>query len=72
MFWMWCFRAELYALFRIEPSHGLQVLIDPAHPIRDVKLLTTLPDQGNAAAAGFSLPGFLLPEWLPCGLLGET
>jgi transposase len=27
-FWTWCFRAELYTLFRIEPSRGSQVLID--------------------------------------------
>jgi len=25
-FWTWCFRAELYTLFRIEPSRGSQVL----------------------------------------------
>lgn len=27
-FWTWCFRAELYTLFRIEPSRGSEVLID--------------------------------------------
>ena len=27
-FWTWCFRAELYTLFRIEPSRGSQVLIN--------------------------------------------
>jgi len=27
-FWTWCFRAELYTLFRIEPSRGSKVLID--------------------------------------------
>jgi transposase len=27
-FWTWCFRAELYTLFRIEPSRGSQVLVD--------------------------------------------
>ena len=27
-FWTWCFRAELYTLFRIEPTRGSQVLID--------------------------------------------
>ncbi len=26
-FWTWCFRAELYTLFRIEPSRGSDVLI---------------------------------------------
>lgn len=26
-FWTWCFRAELYTLFRIEPSRGSEVLI---------------------------------------------
>ncbi len=26
--WTWCFRAELYTLFRIDPSRGSQVLID--------------------------------------------
>jgi len=27
-FWTWCFRAELYTLFRIEPTRGSEVLID--------------------------------------------
>ncbi len=27
-FWTWCFRAELYTLFRIEPSRSSDVLID--------------------------------------------
>jgi len=27
-FWTWCFRAELYTLFRIEPTRSSQVLID--------------------------------------------
>jgi len=27
-FWTWCFRAELYTLFRIEPSRGSEVLVD--------------------------------------------
>ena len=27
-FWTWCFRAELYTLFRIQPSRGSEVLID--------------------------------------------
>ena len=27
-FWTWCFRAELYTLFRIQPSRGSAVLID--------------------------------------------
>jgi transposase len=27
-FWTWCFRAELYTLFRIEPTRGSQVLVD--------------------------------------------
>ncbi len=26
--WTWCFRAELYTLFRIDPSRGSEVLID--------------------------------------------
>jgi transposase len=26
--WTWCFRAELYTLFKIDPSRGSQVLID--------------------------------------------
>jgi transposase len=27
-YWTWCFRAELYTLFKIDPSRGSQVLID--------------------------------------------
>jgi len=27
-FWTWCFRAELYTLFRIQPSRGSEVLVD--------------------------------------------
>ncbi len=27
-FWTWCFRAELYTLFRIKPSRGSDVLVD--------------------------------------------
>lgn len=27
-FWTWCFRAELFTLFKIDPSRGSQVLID--------------------------------------------
>lgn len=27
-FWTWCFRAELYTLFRIQPSRGSDVLVD--------------------------------------------
>ncbi len=27
-FWTWCFRAELYTLFRIDKSRGSQVLIE--------------------------------------------
>jgi transposase len=27
-FWTWCFRAEIYTLFRIEPTRSSQVLID--------------------------------------------
>jgi transposase len=27
-FWTWCFRAELYTLFRIKPSRGSEVLVD--------------------------------------------
>ena len=78
--WTWCFRAELYTLFKIDSSRGSQVLIEVlgrefegvlgcdyfsayrkymgdfdvvvqfclAHLIRDVKFLTTLPDQATA------------------------
>jgi transposase len=78
-YWTWCFRAELYTLFKIDPSRGSQVLIEMlgrefagvlgcdyfsayrkymgdfdvavqfclAHLIRDVKFLTTLPDQAT-------------------------
>jgi transposase len=27
-FWTWCFRAELYTLFRIKPTRGSEVLVD--------------------------------------------
>ena len=27
-FWTWCFRAEMYTLFRIDPSRGHEVLLD--------------------------------------------
>jgi hypothetical protein len=80
-YWTWCFRAELYTLFKIDRSRGSEVLIEMlgqefagvlgcdyfsayrkymgdfdvavqfclAHLIRDVKFLTTLPDQVTAA-----------------------
>jgi len=79
--WTWCFRAELYTLFKIDPSRSSAVLIEVlgkefdgvlgcdyfsayrkymkdfsiaiqfclAHLIRDVKFLTTLPDQVTRA-----------------------
>ena len=28
LFWTWCFRAELFAVFRIDPSRGSQVLLE--------------------------------------------
>ena len=28
LYWTWCFRAELYTLFKIDPSRGSQVLIE--------------------------------------------
>jgi transposase len=75
--WTWCFRAELYTLYRIDPHRSADVLMDVlgkefkgvlgcdyfsayrrylrecgvvlqfclAHLIRDVKFLTTLPDE---------------------------
>lgn len=75
--WTWCFRAELYTLYRIDAHRSAEVLMDTlgrefngvigcdyfsayrrymkefavclqfclAHLIRDVKFLTTLPDQ---------------------------
>jgi transposase len=75
--WTWCFRAELYTLYRIDAHRNAEVLMDTlgrefvgvvgcdyfsayrrymnecsvclqfclAHLIRDVKFLTTLPDQ---------------------------
>jgi transposase len=75
--WTWCFRAELYTLYRIDAYRNAEVLMDTlgcefggvlgcdyfsayrrymrecsvrlqfclAHLIRDVKFLTTLPDQ---------------------------
>jgi transposase len=77
LFWTWCFRAELYTLFKVDPSRSADVLIDVlgeqfdgvlgcdcfsayrrymrqcdvrlqfclAHLIREVKYLTTLPDE---------------------------
>ena len=80
-YWTWCFRAELFTLFKIDPSRRSDVLIEVlgqefagvlgcdyfsayrkymgefdvavqfclAHLIRDVKFLTTLPDQVTAA-----------------------
>lgn len=81
LMWTWCFRAQSYALFKIDPSRGSQVLFDVlgdefagvlgcdyfsayrkfmrlsdsrvqfclAHLIRDLKYLTTLPDEETAA-----------------------
>jgi len=78
-YWTWCFRADLYTLFKIDPSRGSDVLLEVlgkeyagvigadyfsayrkymgdcgilvqfclAHLIRDVKFLTTLPDQAT-------------------------
>jgi transposase len=75
--WIWCFRAELYTMFKIDPTRSADVLIEVlgkefngvlgcdyfsayrryqrefgvslqfclAHLIRDVKFLTTLPDE---------------------------
>jgi len=77
--WTWCFRAELYTVFKIDPSRGSKVLVEVlgkafdgvlgcdyfsayhkymgdfgievqfclAHLIRDVKFLTTHPDQAT-------------------------
>jgi transposase len=77
LWWTWCFRAELYTLFHIDPHRSADVLMDIlgkefagvlgcdyfsayrrymkecgvtlqfclAHLIRDVKFLTTLPDE---------------------------
>ena len=79
--WTWCFRAEMYTLFKIDPSRGSGVLVEVlgkefdgvlgcdyfsayrkymadfgvevqfclAHLIRDVKFLTTLPNQATRA-----------------------
>jgi transposase len=79
--WIWCFRAGLYTLFKIDPTRSGDVLIDVlgtefdgvlgcdyfsayrryhrefgvtlqfclAHLIRDVKFLTTLPDERDRA-----------------------
>jgi len=79
--WVWCFRADLYTLFRIDPTRSADVLIEVlgeefngvlgcdyfsayrrylrefdvsvqfclAHLIRDVKFLTTLPDERDQA-----------------------
>ena len=76
-FWTWCFRAELYVLFKIDKSRGSKVLIEVlgkefngiigcdyfsayrkymkdfnvtlqfciAHIIRDIRFLTSLPDE---------------------------
>jgi len=80
-FWTWCFRAELYVLFKIDKSRGSQVLIEVlgkefngvigcdyfsayrkymkdfnvtlqfciAHIIRDIRFLTSLPDEQTKA-----------------------
>src|SRR5580658_1592424 len=77
LWWTWCFRAELYTLYHIDPHRSADVLMDKlgkefagvlgcdyfsayrrylkecdvtlqfclAHLIRDVKFLTTLPDE---------------------------
>jgi transposase len=79
--WTWCFRADLYTLFKIDPTRSGDVLLEVlgtefegvlgcdyfsayrrymretgtllqfclAHLIRDVKFLTTLPDQNERA-----------------------
>jgi transposase len=79
--WTWCFRADLYTLYQIDPRRNVEVLIETlgvdfngvigcdyfgayrkymrlldvelqfclAHLIRDVKFLTTLPDQETKA-----------------------
>jgi transposase len=80
LMWTWCFRAEMYTLFRIDPHRSADVLIGVlgrefdgvlgcdcfsayrrymrecgvvvqfclAHLIRDVKFLTTLPDEAQS------------------------
>jgi transposase len=79
LLWTWCFKAELYTLFKIEPTRSADVLIEVlgrefdgvlgcdcfsayrrymrecdvrvqfclAHFIREVKFLTTLPDEAT-------------------------
>jgi transposase len=79
LMWAWCFRAEMYTLFRIDPHRSADVLVEVlgrefdgvlgcdcfgayrrymrecnvvvqfclAHLIRDVKFLTTLPDEAQ-------------------------
>jgi transposase len=79
LLWTWCFRAELYTLFKIDPSRSADVLLEVlgeefdgvlgcdcfsayrrymrecdvrvqfclAHLIREVKFLTTLPDEAT-------------------------
>jgi transposase len=80
LMWTWCFRAEMYTLFKIDPHRSADVLIEVlgrefdgvlgcdcfsayrrymrecdvvvqfclAHLIRDVKFLTTLPDEAQS------------------------